>query len=203
MAELAFDINVCFREFSCYNLDVHLSAGVTLHKPKFPLYQMARMSKRAEEAAKANEWSISGKKKNSLSLFFSSELKTRNIQVNKRIDVQKKNYPTWELQRDRIAIASAWHEYGDVIELTKQLNEIYPELPHGLYRRLFEMLKIWQEDGKLYMPMLERTLRQLDQIQKDLLKPGHLKMSLFQHIRQLHIPLPWVEYLNRQIGGDN
>ena len=43
VAELAFDINICFRAFACYNSDVHLSAGVTLHKPKFPLYQMARI----------------------------------------------------------------------------------------------------------------------------------------------------------------
>ena len=35
--------------------DVHLSGGVTLHKPKFPLYQMAKMAKQAENAAKANE----------------------------------------------------------------------------------------------------------------------------------------------------
>ena len=202
VAELAFDINTSFNAFTCQNSNVHLSGGITLHKPKFPLYQMARMAKQAEETAKANVWQIN-KTKNSLALFYSTELKSRNIQLNKRIEDEKRDHPTWEVKPDRIAIASKWDEYGDVIELTKQLHEIYLELPHGFYRKLFETLKIWREDGKLYMPMLARTLRQLDQIQSELSKPGHLKMSLFQHIRQLHIPLHWVEYLNRQIGGDN
>ena len=196
IAELAFDINACFDAFSCYNPDIHLSGGVTLHKPKFPLYQMARIAKQAEEAAKANMWQIN-KTKNSLAIFYSTELKARNIQLNKRIEDEKRDHPTWELKPDRIAIASKWDEYEDVIELTKQLHEIYLGLPHGFYRKLFETLKIWQEDGKLYMPILARTLHELDQIQSELSKPGHLKMSLFQHIRQLHIPLHWVEYFNR------
>ena len=52
VAELAFDINASFNAFTCQNPNVHLSGGVTLHKPKFPLYQMARIAKQAEGAAK-------------------------------------------------------------------------------------------------------------------------------------------------------
>ena len=201
IAELAFDINACFKAFTCQNPDINLSAGVTLHKPKFPLYQMARIAAEAEHTAKANKWDI-GKEKNSLSLFYSSDLKTRNTLLNKRIEDEYDKY-RWQQKPDRIAIASEWGEFADVIELTKQLNEIYEELPQGFYRRLFETLKIWQEDGKLYMPMLTHIIRKIDEL--NLKKPisGGLKTSLFQHIRQLHIPLHWVEYLNRQKGGDS
>ena len=202
VAELAFDINACFKAFTCQNPDVHLSAGVTLHKPKFPLYQMAKVAKQAEDIAKANEWGI-GKTKNSLALFYSTELKARNIQLNRRIEAENQKYPSWYQRIDRIALASAWDEYEGVIELIEQLHDIYSEIPHGFYRRLFETLKIWQEDGKLYIPMLERTLRQIEQLQKDIPNSAKLKNQLFEQVRMLHIPLHWVEYLNRQIGGDS
>ena len=204
VAELAFDINACFTAFACQNPNVHLSGGVTLHKPKFPLYQMARIAKQAEETAKANKQGIgiTRRTKNSLALFYSTDLKARNILLNERINDESEKYD-WQQKTDRIALASVWDEYEDVINLTKQLHEIYADRPHGFFRRLFETLKIWQEDGQLYMPMLERTLRQLDQLQADMSKPVGLKRSLFEHMQQLHIPLHWIEYLNRQARGDN
>lgn len=203
IAELAFDINACFNAFSCSNPDVHLSGGVTLHKPKFPLYQMARLAKQAEEIAKANEWEIDTTK-NSLALFYSADLKARNASLDKRIESENYEYLTGEPEFNRIAVASQWNEYNHVIQLTKQLHEVYAELPHGFYRKLLETLKIWQEEGLLYMPMMCHTLRQLDQIQTQAPTLASLKPLLFQQdqVRRLHIPLQWVEYLNRQKGGD-
>ncbi len=195
VAELSFDMNACFKAFTCQNPDVNLSAGVTLHKPKFPLYQMARIAAEAEHTAKANEWGI-GKEKNSLSLFYSSDLKIRNIQLNRRIENELERHG-WKQEPDRIAIASEWSEFAAVIELTKQLHEIYEVLPQGFYRRLFETLKIWQEDGKLYMPMLAHIIRKIDELKHETSISDDLKTSLFENIRQLHIPLHWVEYLNR------
>lgn len=199
VAELAFDINACFRAFSCWNPDVHLSGGVTLHKPKFPLYQMADMAKQAENTAKANENSDTSEKKNSLSLFYSDDLKTRNILLNERIRDANREHPTWQQQINRIEIASQWDEYDNVIQLTKQLHEVYRNLSHGFYRKLFETLKIWQEEGHLYMPMMFHTLRQLDQIQLQTPTLTGLKTLLFQQdqMRKLHVSLHWVEYLNR------
>ena len=204
VTELAFDINACFRAFSCRNPKVHLSGGVTLHKPKFPLYQMAAMAKQAEDIAKENENSNTGEKKNSLSLFYSDDLKTRNTSLNKRIDEEYYDYD-WRQDPNRIAVASQWDEYDHVIQLTKQLHEVYPNLSHGFYRKLFETLKIWQEEGHLYMPMMVHTLRHLDRIQPQTQTLKSLKTLLFQHdhIRKLHIPLHWVEYLNRQAEGGN
>ena len=207
VAELAFDINTCFTTFTCENPAVHLSSGVTLHKPKFPLYQMARISKRAEEAAKANERKKNGvtEEKNSLSLFFNDDLNTRNVSLNTHIRRDNQEHPTWMQKLDRIAIVSQWDEYDDIIQLTRQLHDVYSELPHGFYRKLFETLKIWQEEGVLYMPMMSHTLRQLEQIQPQLPGLASLKTLLFQHdyMRKLHVPLYWVEYLNRQTEGGN
>ena len=208
VAELAFDINACFRAFSCYNPDVHLSGGVTLHKPKFPLYQMARMAKQAEAAAKANETENGETEdKNSLALFYSDDLRARNKHLNDRIDEENdfiyqanldRDYD-WRQERDRIAVASQWDEYNDMIQLTKELNTAYPELPHGFYRKLFETLRIWQEEGLLYLPMMSHAQRQLDRIQPPLKNLKTPLTNLFKkdQMRKLHIPLHWMEYLNR------
>ena len=195
VAELVFDINVCFREFSCCHPDVHLSAGVTLHKPKFPLYQMARMSKQAEEAAKTFKGQKIEAPKNSLSLFFSDDLAVRNTMLNDRIDNESIRHPQWRQKYHRIAVASQWEEYNNMIELTKQLHAVYPEISQGFYRKLFETLKIWQEKGVMYMPIMSHIQKQIPQ-GSGLAK---LKNLFFQHdyMRKLHIPLQWVEYLYR------
>ena len=198
IAELAFDINACFNAFSCDNPDVHLSGGVTLHKPKFPLYQMARMAKQAEAAAKHNETRKNGKieTKKSLALFYSDNLKMRNISLNKQIDAEntRTRVHGWIQENDRIAVVSQWAEYSKVIQLAKELNKVYPVLPHGFSRKLFETLRIWQEEGQLYMPMMFHTLRQFDPTLTA------LKTHLFRQDQMptLHLPLHWVEYLNRQ-----
>ena len=211
VAELTFDINACFREFTCCNPDVHLSGGVTLHKPKFPLYQMARMAKDAEKAAKANEWGerVRKKEKESLSLFYTHTLARHNAFLNDRITRENRRRPRASRQPDdRIAVASRWVEYDDVIQLTKQLYKFsqHPDVPHGLYRKLFETLRIWQEEGPLYLPMLSYTKYQFGKQRGGSSETAELKKLLtalinFDQMRKLHIPLHWVEYLNRQ-GGE-
>ena len=203
ITELTFDINASFRAFACDNPQVHLSGGVTLHKPKFPLYQMARMAKQAEDVAKHNEIRNRGKieRKKSLALFYSDDLKMRNRSLNERIDTEndRTRVHGWIQEDDRIAVVSQWEEYSNVIQLTKELNAVYPDLPHGFYRKLFETLRIWQEEGQLYMPMMHHTLRELDPTLTA------LKTHLFRQDQMptLHIPLHWVGYLNRQKeGGD-
>ena len=212
VAEVAFDINACFREFTCCNPYIHLSAGVTLHKPKFPLYQMAQMAKDAEKVAKANEWGERGRarEKKSLSLFYTHTLARYNSFLNDRITLENRGRTRASQQPDdRIAMASEWSEYDNVIQLTKQLYKFsqHPNVPHGLYRKLFETLTIWQEEGPLYMPMLSYTKYQFGKRRKEGSETTELKKLLttlfnFDQMRKLHIPLHWVEYLNRQ-GGEN
>ena len=213
VTELAFDINTCFREFSCSNPKVHLSAGVTLHKPKFPLYQMARMAKNAEEVAKANEWGKPGKKreKESLSLFYTHTLARRNMSLNDRIEMENRGRRLASKQPDdRIAMASGWDEYDSLVQLTKQLYRFsrLQDIPHGLYRKLFTTLRIWQEEGPLYLPMLSYTKYQFGKQQEKVPEARELNTLLTDLIRcdqmrKLHIPLHWVEYLNRQGGGED
>lgn len=213
VAELAFDINTCFREFSCSNPEVTLSAGVTLNKPKYPLYQMARTAKDAEEVAKANEWGKPREKreKESLSLFYTPTLARRNALLNNRIERENEGRTDASKQPDnRIAVASGWDEYDSLVQLTKQLYRFsqLPNIPHGLYRKLFTTLRIWQEEGPLYLPMLSYTKYQFGKQQATVPGVRDLNTLLtdlirFDQMRKLHIPLHWVEYLNRQGGGED
>lgn len=211
VAELVFDINTCFREFSCSNSEVTLSAGVTLHKPKFPLYQMARIAKEAEEVAKANEWGRPKREKESLSLFYTHTLARRNALLNDRISLENlKLPPAREQPDDRIAVVSGWDEYDSVVQLTQQLYKFsqLPNVPHGFYRKLFETLRIWQEEGPLYLPMLSYTKYQFGKQHAGVPEVKALKTLLtdlirFDQMRKLHIPLHWVEYLSRHRGGED
>lgn len=216
VAELAFDINTAFSEFSCSNSEVRLSGGVTLHKPKFPLYQMAEIAKAAETVAKANKWEELGTEgeKESLSLFYTPTLARHNAFLNDRIEQENLELqlpPARERPDDRIAVASRWGGYDSVVQLTKQLYKFskLPNMPHGLYRKLFETLRIWQEEGLLYLPMLSYTKYQFGKQHQGV--PGvdglmELLTNLIRlddEMRKLHIPLHWVEYLNRQGGGED
>ena len=211
VAELAFDINTCFREFSCSNPKVHLSAGVTLNKPKFPLYQMARTAKDAEEVAKANEWGKPREErvKESLSLFYTHTLARHTAFLKKRIEDENEDREVPQ-EPNRIAVTSGWDEYDSVVQLTKQLYRFsqLPDIPHGLYRKLFTTLRIWQEEGPLYLPMLSYTKYQFGKQQEKVPEARELNTLLtdlirFDQMQKLHIPLHWVEYLNRQGGGED
>ncbi|MEA5620632.1 type III-A CRISPR-associated protein Cas10/Csm1 [Cronbergia sp. UHCC 0137] len=52
--DFAFDVYQCFRSYTGYNPDITLSGGISIDAPKFPLYQAAKSSGHAEDAAKEN-----------------------------------------------------------------------------------------------------------------------------------------------------
>jgi len=54
IVEFTFDIYQCFRAYTGYNPDITISGGISIDDIKFPLYQAARASGDAEEAAKSN-----------------------------------------------------------------------------------------------------------------------------------------------------
>lgn len=55
IVEFAFDVYQCFRAYTGQNPDITLSGGISIADAKFPLYQAADESKKAEEAAKGND----------------------------------------------------------------------------------------------------------------------------------------------------
>ena len=154
-----------------------------------------------------------GKKieKESLSLFYTHTLARRNRSLNERIERENRGRRSASKQPDnRIALASGWDEYDSLVQLTKQLYKFsrLQDIPHGLYRKLFTTLRIWQEEGPLYLPILSYTKYQFGKQQEKVPEARELNTLLtdlirFDQMRKLHIPLHWVEYLNRQGGGED
>ena len=54
VVEFAFDVYQSFRAFTVNNPDITLSGGISIADAKFPLYQAAKQSGKAEDAAKDN-----------------------------------------------------------------------------------------------------------------------------------------------------
>ncbi|KAB8331443.1 type III-A CRISPR-associated protein Cas10/Csm1 [Scytonema tolypothrichoides VB-61278] len=54
VVEFAFDVYQCFRAYTGNHPDITLSAGISIDDIKFPLYQAAESSGKAEDAAKGN-----------------------------------------------------------------------------------------------------------------------------------------------------
>jgi CRISPR-associated protein Csm1 len=54
VVEFAFDVYQSFRAFTGWHPDITLSGGITISGPKYPLYQSADDSGKAEAAAKQN-----------------------------------------------------------------------------------------------------------------------------------------------------
>lgn len=92
VVEFAFDVYQSFRAYTGNNPDITLSGGISLADVKFPLYQAAAESGKAEDAAKSNG-------RDSLGLFgekfkWSEWLGQENIEVSKieTFDSEIKNY---------------------------------------------------------------------------------------------------------------
>ncbi|MEB3150092.1 MAG: type III-A CRISPR-associated protein Cas10/Csm1, partial [Sphaerospermopsis sp.] len=54
VVNFAFDVYQSFRSYTGYNPNITLSGGISIDTPKFPLYQAAKSSGHAEDAAKGN-----------------------------------------------------------------------------------------------------------------------------------------------------
>jgi CRISPR-associated protein Csm1 len=54
VVEFAFDVYQCFRAYTGQNRDITISGGISIDDVKFPLYQSAKSSGKAEDAAKDN-----------------------------------------------------------------------------------------------------------------------------------------------------
>lgn len=54
IVEFAFDVYQCFCAYTGNNLDITISGGISIDDIKFPLYQAAKSSGKAEDKAKAN-----------------------------------------------------------------------------------------------------------------------------------------------------
>ncbi|GAX62164.1 CRISPR-associated RAMP protein [Candidatus Scalindua japonica] len=214
VAELSYDIQRCFVRFS----GLGISAGLTIHKAKYPLYQMAKLSGEAENESKSfllsNEIVPS---KNKVAIFFSQYYRHMGQQLN----IQATNDLRNGIQnfQDKIVHAIPWHDTTtiEIVEkfvplCKKEDNRLELQgISSGFVYKLFKIADIWWGENTLYVPnviyLFSRILHngnpdfnvQVTELQNMLITlPA--KNNKHKTIRSIKIPLTWIELLQRGKG---
>lgn len=204
-AEISFDIRKIFNRYTGNNPWVTLSAGMTLHQPNFPVYQIAQLSKDAEHEAKTNDNKAMGhekQEKDSISLFYTDTMKKKNAFYCER-NKKRRHFDRGPYPEKIISQAQFWDDAEkDIFVMTCELyNDInWSKVSHNFFRKLFDIIETWQKDGVLYLPslhyLINRSKKELGKssvILLEKLEPGYMP--------KLQIPLTWVEYLHRKEGN--
>ena len=178
--ELAFDIHTAFRAYVCEHPDITISGGLTLHADSFPLYQMAALSEQAEKKAKKN--TKKDKEKNSFAPF--------------HIVRPAAHHPLpeaffWEKAEELRCLAqkmvASLKENGTVGAKRLQLK-----VPRSTLSQLFEVVEMYEQEGKLYLPSLHYILAEKEipkEVKERLIDPAT--------IRYLSPVLTWMDLLYR------
>jgi len=221
VTELAFDIHRCFKAYTCGNLDIGMSGGVTLHQPNFPLYQMAKLSGEAEEEAKANldEDPQYRFRKESFSLFYNRYFKERQHQIIKQVKNLRDNKRIVDPDDSgkRIQLSIKWIEFPERVLSVLDWFKLYMdksdkhrlrfnnEFPTGFTFKLLNLVETWQKEGNLFLPhliwLVQKCSKMFEKDNHPFDKRAKL-MSMFKEhkLKHLHIPITWIEYLKR--GGE-
>lgn len=203
VAELAFDIQKCFTQYcKCKkrNINATISGGLTLHHPKFPLYQMAERSGRAEKEAKT--WDDN---KNRIALFYDE------IKEQRRHRLKKKNKEdrymlsmSWETARTYLLpLMDSFAELGEFKEQENGRNTfVMDKISYQTVEKWFLVTEKYQQSGELYMPTMARIMKD---VQMSLSRQNQnvlfriLMKCLYNNpkISHLHIALNWLSFLRR------
>ena len=210
--ELAFDIQKCFHQFTGGDFKSRkneiwatISGGLTLHHPKFPLYQMARISGEAEHAAKNDkDFKKDDVKKNRIGLFHDDAKEQRKLKMQ-----NPERYMlsmTWDLGNTfLLPLMKTYYDCGKLKEQDgRQVMEI-DKFSYQTIEKWFAVIEKYLESHKLYLPTMARVMKQVEENPKmDRAVFIRLFGLLYTNeeskknwISHLHIALNWISYLRR------
>jgi CRISPR-associated protein Csm1 len=211
-AELAFDIQRCFARFTGGSFDGEkkgcgISGGLTLHQPKYPLYQMAQKSGEAEHVAKNDNDSLNDEvEKNRIALFFDDSKLQRRLKMEERYRYRYMLSMRWNLSGDfLIPLMETYRECGSLkSQGGRQVLEI-EKFSYQTIEKWFAVIEKYQESYKLYLPTMARVMKQVKdnpKMHSDLFDKlfGYLytnKDDTKNWISHLHIALNWLSFLRR------
>jgi CRISPR-associated protein Csm1 len=213
--ELAFDIQ---KEFECFTAALPkgangISGGLTLHQPKFPLYQMARLSAEAEAYAKGDRDDGELKpKKNRISLFYDHSKVNRKMRLG---NVERSRYMLsmeWALAKTFLwplmeMYQRCFKHTAFQSETRKSIEIEY--FSYSTIEKWFAVIKKYQQSNQLYLPTMARVMKDVEREFSD-----DDKATLFKNlvsylytteeskrnwISHLHIALNWLTYLRRKV----
>ena len=214
-SELAFDIQRCFAHFTGGIFDIAkqtvmggcgISGGLTLHQPKFPLYQMARISGEAESVAKHDRDTIyNDATKNRIALFYD------NAKYQRKEKMQNADYymlsMTWNLSHEfLLPLMKAYQACGNLIQQDGRTTFEIEKFSYQTIEKWFAVIEKYQESYKFYLPTMARVMKRVEEdlgeehakIFKKLLSFLYTNdKSKENWISHLHIALNWLSYLRR------
>ncbi len=204
-AELAFDIQ---RYFALFTTGLGISGGLTLHQPKFPLYQMARKSGEAEHVAK-NEIGQKNKtgQKNRIALFYSNNL--LQVEKKQKMEAVNKDDDWLMLSFDwkQATLITKFVEFFFIYGAYNHKKFVLKTLPNSFTYGLLDIIYEWHEKHYLSFPHLLWLLKKHDKKLKNKNFENEDGLSYFkrnivgnfsQVFPILHLPLTWIELLKRR-----
>ena len=203
--ELSFDIQRTFELFTQEGLTI--TGGLTLHQPKFPLYQMARKSAEAEAFAKRDIEKIETVAgKNRIALFFDdSKLQWRHaLSLDGRHDRYMLSMK-WSLSSAfLIPLMKIFMQCGKRNPITENSRDFVEinAFSYGTIEKWFSVLDKYHERHLLYLPTMARVLKGIEHefgADRELFDQlvGFLYTKEENWIPHFHIALNWLTYLRR------
>jgi CRISPR-associated protein Csm1 len=220
VTELACDIARNFADYTGNNPDVSISGGVILTKHDFPLYQIAYLSKRAEEIAKSV---LPSCQSNNCSpshtdcIFYRQQDKCARKNTGLLFYVPGLRETVGETEA---TLALPWEDIlGKIVPVVKLFRELSKDevsghlevegLSRSFIRHLFELVDVKERENELYLPLMGYTVSRLnkaisgrmdDPKKRDALKElvGDSYLLSSDVMKVLRVPMTWVEFLMRE-----
>lgn len=212
--ELAVDIQKEFERFTAALPEGKsgISGGLTLHQPKFPLYQMARLSAEAEAYAKHDFDNEELKpRKNRISLFYDHSKVNRKMRLGKGEQSRYMLSMEWGLAKQFLLPLMELYQccFKQTAFTSNARKSIEIEkFSYGTIEKWFAVIKKYQQSHQLYLPTMARVMKDVEREFSD-----DDKATLFKNlvsylytteenkrnwISHLHIALNWLTYLRRK-----
>jgi CRISPR-associated protein Csm1 len=204
--ELAFDIQMAFEFFTQAGLTI--TGGLTLHQPKFPLYQMASRSAQAESFAKHDTDKINTEPvKNRIALFYDKSKEQRRLRLGEDLKYRYMLSMNWNLAHVfLLPLMSTYWQCGTQCYRIDGRNYFEVEkFSFSTIEKWFAVIEKYWASNMLYLPTMARVMRGIEQEFGD-------ESALFEQlvaflytrergkenwISHFHIALNWLTYLRR------
>lgn len=209
--ELAFDIQKAFESFT-YGRPKNeggISGGLTLHQPKFPLYQMASLSAEAEAYAKHDDDGDGQQRKNRISLFYDHSKLHRKKRLGHHYRSRYMLSMDWSLGYafllPLMGVYRRCFKQPDFKASEKKCIEV-DKFSYGTIEKWFAVIEKYQLSNQLYLSTMARVMRGIEHEfhDEDTTLFEELVTYLYttekgkeNWISHFHIALNWLAYLRR------
>jgi CRISPR-associated protein Cas10/Csm1 subtype III-A len=212
IAELSIEVSNAFSRYTAANIDLGLSAGFTIHQPKYPVSKMAGVSLTALNFSKEchepcwfcrDDWvncplfrkDGSCLRKGALTPFFAESKAALKQKLDQEtMKIYSRHFSRLKLSFKRALFNGALELRRDEVQdLICEPLEVFrdtqpPQPAQGFLRNVTDLLDVWYRDGLLYLPKVAWLLQK----QKELLQRGADRETGSSKYKRYQAALHWV-----------